>query len=1652
MKTFHILIFILLSVRVHAQFTPFQVVSEKITDPFAVLTDVDNDGDLDVVNIARGVSKLTVYRNDGNGEMIPSQVIADSFFMRTHMVIGDVDNDGWEDLITIIYSNGYKVALYRNNMGEYAPPEMLFTFQFGISFNENARICLTNKNADQYPEIALSHEFGKISIFNNIAGVFQPATTIAVNLDMCGGFAETLQSIDMDNDGDEDLFSSRDDNASFKKWYKNTGGVYSPVQYLNNASNSAIKTIMTDLTNDSLPDFINIFNNGIAGTGIYWWDNLFPPYTPGVSFSPSAGTILSNALNYDIAYESDFTAVDINNDGFTDFITNTDDEIYGFINDGNNNFTMDTFYIDSGPYTLAYAWEEFHMSFGDINNDGNMDILVVNKSEDDLFWLEHDGQLNFEQHLIRYNASTPLQVHAIDINNDGSKDIISLYGRKKGIHKFESINALEYEQNVRIEGTENLTYYNLEHKEFDMDDDGDLDLINLVEAGNYPFSAVNWFENNPTNPFGVYHEDPVGFNFRVLRTGDINNDGLEDLIFVNTNYELLIKFNLGGGTFGPVQLISTGNISNFEIKDMNGDQLLDFVVRVPNAPSGPSSSQNGLAIIENLGGQSFLPMTVPLVAVGTGSTSKISLGDLNNDGLIDIVCSEYYSSLKWYPNLGSNSFGPIQTVSTLAWSAIDHFVNDLDSDGDNDVIVVFENVNTDENSVRWYENDGLGNFLQHIIASGIEDVNDADFNDLDGDGDIDILIAADEDIVGFYRNDFIYPNQIYGAIFIDLDTNGIHDPNEPGLDFASSVLTPNAITSFANIESEYFFAVDTGNYIVSYSNVDTVIWQRTTDSLVYHVSIDSANTYSGPYNFGFFPQIDSTSLFVDLASNGMGCDLNLLQHLTVRNIGGTFPKAKIVYEYDPLVTIDSITPIPDSVVNNSIYWSFDSLFFFDEFTPIIELTTPDFNSIGDTLDFKLSVTTIDSLGNDEYLFEDGFSAILTCAYDPNNKLAETKGYLEQGFILPTEEFIDYTINFQNTGTDTAFNIKITDALSNNLNWSTLRILSSSHLVNVTCNAAGLIDFNFPTINLPDSGASYINSMGYVKFRIELDENLAPSSTIKNKASIYFDQNPPIITNETLHTIFDCSWLSGASSDSSTLCIQNTSQLFYLGNFYESVEWSIDGVLLGDSPILLYQFGSDSTYEIVLGSQNPMCLYDTTFFVTIGAAPSFSIDTLSALSICNGDSVEVMASSQINWFSSLSQIEIVDSIFTVSETDQIYLSKGIGNCFTYDTLNITSIPLPVAAISAADTTICVGDSLFLMSNISSGNSWFNNGQIIGTSDSLITNQAGVILLQVEDANGCVSELDSFTLTIDYPETLNILSQSGTVICETDSTLLTVGIAGNIQWFFEGLFVSFNDSLFASDMGWFAVELSDTACPNQIDSVLIDIEIAPSVSITSLDSSFCSGDSILLTATSNSNYDWILNSTIIGNSQDVFVNIQGDYFVEAFGNSCSSAIDSVTITELTNPTLTINYTYHQLEITAQNVVSFEWYLNGNLLIGENSSSSINPADGHYLVNVIFDNGCSASAEYELSVNDLSETNSNAPFIYPNPVINYLTIEWGTNTDFTQVNVRDIKGRIVSEFHRENEGSTSVLLDYLASGVYIVEFTGKSEQILNYRLMKQ
>ncbi|NUY80653.1 T9SS type A sorting domain-containing protein [Flavobacterium sp. MAH-1] len=131
--------------------------------------------------------------------------------------------------------------------------------------------------------------------------------------------------------------------------------------------------------------------------------------------------------------------------------------------------------------------------------------------------------------------------------------------------------------------------------------------------------------------------------------------------------------------------------------------------------------------------------------------------------------------------------------------------------------------------------------------------------------------------------------------------------------------------------------------------------------------------------------------------------------------------------------------------------------------------------------------------------------------DPNDKM-EAHGPQILHSSFSANDYLYYTIRFENTGTAAAHNIRIEDVLDSQLNEETVELLSSSDHCTLTRNGNSLV-FNLPNVMLPPSVENTQIGHGYVQFRVKPDAGYQVNDVIPNTASIYFDFNPAIVTNE-----------------------------------------------------------------------------------------------------------------------------------------------------------------------------------------------------------------------------------------------------------------------------------------------------------------------------------------------------------------------------------------------------------------------------------------------------------------------------------------------------------------------------------------------------------
>lgn len=230
--------------------------------------------------------------------------------------------------------------------------------------------------------------------------------------------------------------------------------------------------------------------------------------------------------------------------------------------------------------------------------------------------------------------------------------------------------------------------------------------------------------------------------------------------------------------------------------------------------------------------------------------------------------------------------------------------------------------------------------------------------------------------------------------------------------------------------------------------------------------------------------------------------------ILVRNSACTSTIPTITINHSPRYVYWSAVPSATSYTATSVTWNLSSLsarsapesisFELKNMVPLID---------GDTINSKFVASPIigdADTSNNIIIRNDTVNG----SYDPNYIEVTPQGYITSGTNL------QYTIHFENTGRDTAFNIHVMDTLSGLLDVHSMRMVGASHEMNLALfNVGGLniAKFDFPNINLLDSSHHGLCT-GMFTYTINSLTGLPPGTIIPNRVGIYFDYNPVVMTN------------------------------------------------------------------------------------------------------------------------------------------------------------------------------------------------------------------------------------------------------------------------------------------------------------------------------------------------------------------------------------------------------------------------------------------------------------------------------------------------------------------------------------------------------------
>ncbi|WP_432672671.1 DUF7619 domain-containing protein [Flavobacterium sp. SM2513] len=272
-----------------------------------------------------------------------------------------------------------------------------------------------------------------------------------------------------------------------------------------------------------------------------------------------------------------------------------------------------------------------------------------------------------------------------------------------------------------------------------------------------------------------------------------------------------------------------------------------------------------------------------------------------------------------------------------------------------------------------------------------------------------------------------------------------------------------------------------------------------------------------------------------------GFDYN--NKIVYQNLGTAPTSGTINYTKDPAVTVSSLE---SGVTINPTGFSYDfvNLAPFESRSFNIKMSVPSIPvvNIDDVLSSSVAIS---APANDINTNNNSFSILQTvvASYDPNDKM-EAHGTKLNFETFTQDDYLFYTIRFQNTGTTNAINIRIEDVLDAQLDEETVRMVSASH--NYLLERVGnQLVWKFNSINLPSVIQNEELSNGYLTFKVKVQPGFAVGDVIPNFAEIYFDTNPAIITNTFQSTFMESLSIKGFTSTNILLYPNPTNAMLHI---------------------------------------------------------------------------------------------------------------------------------------------------------------------------------------------------------------------------------------------------------------------------------------------------------------------------------------------------------------------------------------------------------------------------------------------------------------------------------------------------------------------------
>ncbi|MCW3123813.1 MAG: C-terminal target protein [Flavipsychrobacter sp.] len=562
----------------------------------------------------------------------------------------------------------------------------------------------------------------------------------------------------------------------------------------------------------------------------------------------------------------------------------------------------------------------------------------------------------------------------------------------------------------------------------------------------------------------------------------------------------------------------------------------------------------------------------------------------------------------------------------------------------------------------------------------------------------------------------------------EVDSNGIHVATIS----ATSGINYSAYGQLGDVYSFKLITVPSGLNIACPS---TGIWAHTISTAAIAPDYIGYNCSSTP---GF-----------DLEENvSVHCGFHFaIASIILNNKYCTPQNAMYTLHFSPKYAFSNAQPTPASVSGSTISWNIASL---SSITSAPVNINVSFNAsalkIGDTV---RSEHTVDPFPGDKDTSNNHCHRqdTIKSSFDPNQVTVSPAGN-----ILSCTQ-LHYTVEFENTGNDTAHNIYVMDTLPDGVDISSMRIVAASAAMNITMlkySGHNIARFDFPNINLLDS-SHHNQCHGMVIYNINAKPGLPDGTLLPNYAGIFFDDNEVVMTNTAINTI-GIQPINGGitvcAGLTDTLTNATAGGVWAASNSNATVT---DGVVTGVTA------GLDTISYTVSNS----CTAQTkTKIITIGAVSAAPIT--GAANVCLSSSAMLTdASTGGVWSSSnttvatVSTSGLVSGLITGTTTVSYAVTNSCGTATATKKMTVSTLPLVYSVTGGGD--VCIGSTgkhIFLSGSESGAEYQLYNGA--SPVGALVTGTGALLDMGVYTAAGI------YSATADYISTACTSAMTGSAL--------------------------------------------------------------------------------------------------------------------------------------------------------------------------------------------------------------------------------------------------------------------------------------------------